>query len=124
MNIECHVCNREMPGARSGAKYCTKKCRSLGQRKPGQHGLSYYQRIRKELHLPILFAERVPLGDLILRDGFDCQICHQTMCVDDMEMDHIIPVSDPRCTHEADNLRAVHKMCNSIRGNDRDFFSL
>ena len=50
------------------------------------------------------------------RDRGVCQICHRRVARKALILDHIIPVSFAGTASE-DNLRLVHKRCNSARGN-------
>jgi hypothetical protein len=119
----CSVCGRDMSGFSERAKYCTKKCRSKGQYKPWYGAMAGYRAARRGYNLPILDTEAVTVNDLINRDGADCQICGEPLR-HPIDMDHVIPTSDPRSTHTMDNLRATHAACNRRRGNARDKFSL
>lgn len=119
----CAVCGRDMTGTNARAKYCTKRCRSKGQRKPWHGPIGNYRYQRRKAGLPILEIEPVTLDDLVDRDGTDCGICGAPL-QPPMHIDHIIPISDPRCTHTMGNLRAVHAHCNVRRGNSRDFFTI
>lgn len=53
---------------------------------------------------------------VIARDGLRCGICGRDVDPDDVDLDHVIPLSRGGETHE-DNLRVTHSRCNRRRGN-------
>lgn len=109
---------------RASALFCNGRC---AQRyyppAPGRNALASYRARRRKSGLPVGEVERVCYGDLIRRDGLDCHVCrkpidytlpqtHQKA----MTMDHLIPITDPRCTHTAGNLALAHRDCNNLGG--------
>lgn len=53
---------------------------------------------------------------VIERDGSTCRLCGEPVELDQVDLDHLVPVSLGGTNH-ADNLRVAHASCNRARGN-------
>jgi hypothetical protein len=68
-------------------------------------------------------GEKIKLDNLVIRDGFDCQICGVVLDWSKRgsrklwpSLDHIIPITKGG-EHTYDNSRMVHLGCNASKGN-------
>ena len=59
-------------------------------------------------------VERVSRQEIIDRDGLICYLCQQPIGLDDLHIDHVVPISRGG-TGLADNLAPTHSWCNGIK---------
>jgi hypothetical protein len=60
-------------------------------------------------------ARRRMLPIVLDRDGYICQICGEPVLPEELSLDHVYPKSRGGA-HTKENLRVVHKRCNSKKG--------
>ena len=95
-------------------------CRSQKQKQANINRASSKYRVRAEV---MKRGEKIEVDVLVLRDGFDCQICHEPIDWSKRgsrslspSLDHIVPISKGG-EHVYENCRMVHFGCNSKKGN-------
>lgn len=59
-------------------------------------------------------VEVIDRGVIIERDGSICYLCNATVDDDEIELDHVVPLSRGG-VHTADNLRVTHRRCNRAK---------
>lgn len=129
IDVQCAHCGRPVPHfAHARAKYCSEHCkreaRPAYRSKPGVSLWHNWKTRRKALKLPVGKRETPSVADLVQRDGLDCHICLSPIDYtlhghhdDALSVDHLIPVSDIRSSHELENLKLAHRRCNRNRNN-------
>lgn len=95
-------------------------CRAEKQKQADINRASSKYRVRAEV---MKRGERIEVDSLVLRDGFDCQICFEPIDWSKRgsrrlspSVDHIVPISKGG-EHVYDNCRMVHFGCNAKKGN-------
>ena len=95
-------------------------CRAEKQKQSDINRASKKYQFRKEV---LKRGERIEIDNLVIRDGFDCQICDEPIDWSRCKakklwpsLDHIIPISKGG-EHIYDNCRMVHFGCNAKKGN-------
>ena len=71
-------------------------------------------RRRAEKH-GVIAADNVSRDEIRRRDCETCYLCHRFVSVHEMTLDHVVPLVQGG-THTLDNLRLVHRACNSKKG--------
>jgi 5-methylcytosine-specific restriction endonuclease McrA len=95
-------------------------CRAEKKKQVDINRASIKYRVRAEV---MKRGERIQVDALVLRDGFDCQICHEPIDWSKRgsrrlspSVDHIVPISKGG-EHVYENCRMVHFGCNAKKGN-------
>lgn len=99
----CRYCCESFVRRNTPSPYCSSECR------------------RRDKPRPVRASTR---REVLERDGWVCQLCSEPIdreahYLDDWSatVDHIVPQSKGG-THEPENLRACHRWCNAVRGNE------
>ncbi len=71
---------------------------------------------RRRAMLYNAFIENIDKKELWRRDNKECQICHEPIKLDDVTLDHVIPLSRGGL-HEYANIVCSHEACNLLKGN-------
>jgi len=95
-------------------------CRAEKQKQADINRASKKYQFRKEV---LKRGVKIEVDNLVIRDGFDCQICHEPIDWSRRSsrkswpsLDHIVPISKGG-EHVYDNCRMVHFGCNAKKGN-------
>jgi 5-methylcytosine-specific restriction endonuclease McrA len=56
-------------------------------------------------------VEPVDYAAVLARDGYVCHICRQDVPPDDVEFDHVMPLSKGGA-HSMENVKVSHRRCN------------
>lgn len=113
LNIEperrfCPDCGSQLaPNARERCRTCWKASVFTGLSR-NDHARSRRARIAK------VFVEHVDSAAIFERDGGVCHLCLQPVGLDDLEIDHVIPIA-VLGTHEPANVAASHMACNRAK---------
>lgn len=59
-------------------------------------------------------TEVVRYEDILSRDGLVCHICGDATSLDNLEFDHVIPVSKGGA-HSNENIKVAHATCNKVK---------
>jgi 5-methylcytosine-specific restriction endonuclease McrA len=139
----CRPCYNALQRARYREKHparpeqpppTTKKCKGCGLVKPHSEFYFYKKNGRIRWHSPCKTCyvvvnrnrqgvrrarlnsapkiEKIDRNEIIRRDNGVCYLCGQDIPVNEISLDHVIPLARGG-SHTKDNLRAVHKRCNS-----------
>ena len=104
----CPHCGTSIPPSmRAHAVYCSAECNSAA-----------HQATRKARMKITVDGEvrRIPRAYIIERDNATCHICRKRCAPNDIQIDHVIPLSRGG-THTLENLRVSCARCNASKGN-------
>ena len=95
-------------------------CRAEKKKQVDINRASIKYRVRAEV---MKRGVKIEVDNLVIRDGFDCQICHEPIDWSKRgsrrlspSVDHIVPISKGG-EHVYENCRMVHFGCNAKKGN-------
>lgn len=126
---ECGECGDEFRPAYGSKRrsFCSRDCaRAYGRRKYRVGG-TFNQRARKVMRdlygfVPPLMYEPTNREDILIRDGWRCQICGGAIPKDaehpdddSPAIDHVVALANGGA-HTPENMQAAHFMCNSYKG--------
>lgn len=101
---QCRTCGGNFEARTMAQRFCSTSCVSAAGKE-----------IRRTRMRGLPF-ELVSRAEILARDRMTCHLCGGRIH-DRASLDHIIPLSDPRCPgHVWENLAAAHGGCNSKKG--------
>jgi 5-methylcytosine-specific restriction endonuclease McrA len=111
--------NRDNPRRIGRATRCD-ICRQLKEQERNKGRGSSKSLLRRQV---VKKGEKIKIDNLVIRDGFDCQICGVVLDWSKRgsrklwpSLDHIVPITKGG-EHTYENCRMVHLGCNASKGN-------